>query len=103
MHHAISILFGPVNALLAALLGSPENAPLWWREGVTVGGFKIAGIAPLNEAGHVEGWLPDHVIMALLVLLICAVFFPIASRTFRPEKPGAVQNCLLYTSPSPRD
>lgn len=94
MHHAVSILFGPVNALLARLLGSPGNAPLWWRDGVTIGGFHVAGIVPRGEEGEILGWLPDHVIMALLVFLLCAVAFPVASRAFRKESPGGVQNVL---------
>jgi len=94
MHHAISILFGPVNALLAMLLGPPGQAPLWWREGVDVGGFHVAGIAPRGEGGEIIGWLPDHVVMSLLVLVLCAVFFPLASRGFRADKPGTVQNVL---------
>lgn len=32
--------------------------------------------------------------MAFLVLLISAVFFPLAARSFRKENPGAVQNVL---------
>ncbi len=49
MQHHYSILFGPVNALLTAIFGSPENAPSWWIHGVTIGGVHIAGIAPLEH------------------------------------------------------
>lgn len=52
---------------------------------------------PVNRLAHAAGlpWhIPDHVIMAFLVLLISAIFFPLASRFFRKENPGAVQNVL---------
>jgi F-type H+-transporting ATPase subunit a len=92
-HH--SILFGPVNALLTAIFGSPENAPSWWVHGVTIGGVHIAGIAPLEHGhGTPVGWLPDHVIMALLVFLLFAIALPIASRKFRSEVPAGTQNVL---------
>ena len=64
MQHHHSILFGPVNALLTAIFGSPENAPSWWLHGVTIGGFHIAGIAPLEHgarrAGRVGARPRDH-------------------------------------------
>jgi F-type H+-transporting ATPase subunit a len=96
MQHHYSILFGPVNALLTAILGSPENAPSWWRNGVTIGGFHIAGIAPLEHGSHGApvGWVPDHVIMAFLVFLVFAIALPILSRKFRGEVPGGAQNVL---------
>ncbi|MCL4809472.1 MAG: hypothetical protein KJ062_17040, partial [Thermoanaerobaculia bacterium] len=65
MEHHHSILFGPVNALLTMIFGSPANAPSWWVHGVTIGGVHIAGIAPVDHAtGVPTGWVPDHVIMA---------------------------------------
>ncbi len=94
MHHEHSIFFGLFNGLLEMLLGDVSGAPAWWREGITIGGAKIAGIAPRGEHGEALAWLPDHVCMALFVFLLCAVFFPLASRTFRKDTPGGVQNVL---------
>lgn len=95
MEHHHSILFGPVNALLTAIFGSPENAPSWWVHGVTVGGARIAGIAPVDhETGAVLGWVPDHVIMAFLVFLVFAITMPILSRKFRSDAPTGAQNVL---------
>lgn len=91
MEHAHSVLYGPVNRLLELLLGPVTGAPLWWREGVTVGGLKIAGVAPVQH-GHPVAWLPDHVIMALLVFLLFAIFFPLAARSYRKDEPSAIQN-----------
>ncbi len=93
MHHEHSILFGWVNALLSALLGSPENAPAWWKDGITVGGFHVAGVAPLED-GRPVAWLPDHLVMALFVFVLIAVFFPLASRSWRKGTPGPVQNVV---------
>ncbi len=95
MQHHYSILFGPVNRLLTAIFGSPENGPSWWVHGVTIGGFHVAGIAPVDhETGAVHGWVPDHVIMALLVFLLFAVTLPILSRKFRSDVPAGAQNVL---------
>lgn len=94
MHHTQSILFGPVNALLTLLLGSVDNAPAWWRDGVTLFGLKVAGVAPRGEHGELLGWIPDHLVMALFVLLFCAVFFPLAARGFRKGAPSGAQNLL---------
>lgn len=38
--------------------------------------------------------VPDHVIMALLVLLLSSIVFPLLSRGFRRENPGSVQQFL---------
>src|SRR5690349_16185098 len=38
--------------------------------------------------------IPDHVIMALLVLLISAIVFPLASRRFSKDNPGPFQHIL---------
>ncbi len=95
MHHANSILFGWVNALLERIFGPVSSAPTWWREGITVGGFHIDGIAPHGEhAGEYLGWLPDHVIMALFVFAFCAVVFPLAARRFRSGAPTGTPNVL---------
>ena len=79
-HH--SILYGPVNRLLIRLLGeppvekmSPGAAAFWFPDGK-------------------EAWIPDAAIMTLLLLLLFLVFFPMAARRYRREKPGGVQNFL---------
>lgn len=38
--------------------------------------------------------IPEHVTFAGLVFLFCAVFFPIAGRSFSLEKPGRIQQIL---------
>jgi F-type H+-transporting ATPase subunit a len=64
MEHESSILFGPVNAL-------------WHR------------------VQHQFAWnIPDHVIMALLVLLISAVVFPLMSRKISKDNPSNFQQFL---------
>lgn len=52
---------------------------------------------PVNHLWHamgLPGSVPDHVIMAALVLLISAIVFPLASRSLRKEDPGAFQQIL---------
>ena len=64
MEHESSILYHPVNAL--------------W-----------------HSVQHVFAWdIPDHVIMALLVLVICLIFFPLATRRLSRDNPGPVQHVL---------
>ena len=79
-HH--SILYGPVNRLLIALFGpppvermSPGAAAFWFPDGRAA-------------------WFPDAALMALLVLLIFAVFLPLAARRYDRQRPGRVQNFL---------
>jgi F-type H+-transporting ATPase subunit a len=79
-HH--SILYEPVNRLLVRLFGappvekmSPSAAAFWFPDGK-------------------ETWIPDAALMTLLLLLLFAVFFPLAARRYRREKPGGVQNFL---------
>ncbi len=67
MEHESSILYGPVNAL--------------W-----------------HSMQHRFAWdIPDHVIMAFLVLLISAIIFPLASRRLSKENPGPLQHILELT------
>jgi F-type H+-transporting ATPase subunit a len=95
MHHSVSILFNLVNSILTKIFGDPAtSAPSWWLDGVNIAGLQIAGIAPRGEHGEILGWIPDHVVMALFVLVLCAVFFPIVSRSFRKGAPSGVQNVL---------
>ena len=64
MEHENSILYGPVNAL--------------W-----------------HSVQHRFAWdIPDHVIMALLVLAISCVLFPLASRRYSRDNPGPLQHIL---------
>jgi F-type H+-transporting ATPase subunit a len=92
--HSHSILFGPLNALLTKIFGDPANAPAWWRDGVTVSGYHVGGIAPRGEDGALLGWIPDHICMAFLVFAICAVVFPLLARGWRKDAPGAAQNVV---------
>jgi F-type H+-transporting ATPase subunit a len=78
VHHQVSFLFGPVNALLAALLGPPPAA---WQNAMGVAG----------EAGI---WLPDHVVMAMLVVLLVAVLLILARRRYSLDKPSSIQQIL---------
>jgi F-type H+-transporting ATPase subunit a len=64
MEHESSILYGPVNKL--------------W-----------------HSVQHAWAWdIPDHVIMALLVLLISCIVFPLASRRLSKDNPGGFQQML---------
>jgi F-type H+-transporting ATPase subunit a len=79
-HH--SILYGPVNRLLIRLLGeppveklSPGAAAFWFPDGK-------------------HAWIPDPALMSLLLILIFAIFFPLAARRYDRQRPGGVQNFL---------
>jgi F-type H+-transporting ATPase subunit a len=79
-HH--SILYGPVNRLLIRLLGeppvekmSPGAAAFWFPDGR-------------------EAWIPDAAVMTLLLLLIFALFFPLAAKRYRRDRPSGIQNFL---------
>ena len=77
MEHAFSFLYEPVNRILMALFGVSSAR---WRE--------LMGI---HEEGY---WLPDHVIMAVLVVvLVAAVLIP-TSRRLSVERPGKLQQVL---------
>ena len=79
-HH--SILYGPVNRLLLAILGPPPVAKF------SAGWSKF--LFPDGE----HAWIPDTAIMVLLLTLIVAILFPLAARRFDRERPGGVQNFL---------
>jgi F-type H+-transporting ATPase subunit a len=79
-HH--SILYGPVNRLLLALLGPPPVAKL------------SPGMARFFFPDGVHAWIPDPAIMVLLLTAIIAVIFPLAARRFDKDRPGGVQNFL---------
>lgn len=78
MEHHYSILFEPVNRLLIALFGVPSERYL-----------------ELMGAQHGEVfWLPDHVIMAMLVCVVVALLLIPVSRKLSVEKPGKLQQSL---------
>lgn len=77
MEHPVSFLYHPVNKLLIALFG--ESSP------------RVQELLGLHEAGY---WLPDHVVMAMLVVvLVAAVLIP-TSRRLSVDSPGKVQQIL---------
>lgn len=77
MHHPVSFLYDPINRLLMAVFGESSAR---WQE-----------LMGLHEAGY---WLPDHVIMAMLVVvLLAAILIPI-SRRLSVESPGNGQQML---------
>lgn len=94
MHHEHSVFFRIFNDLLTRLLGPVENVHSWWTEGITIGSAHIAGVAPRGEHGELQGWIPDHVAMAFVVFLFCAIVFPILKRSFRRDVPGPAQNVV---------
>jgi F-type H+-transporting ATPase subunit a len=64
MEHESSILYAPINAL--------------W-----------------HSVQHRYAWdIPDHVIMAGLVLVICLLLFPLATRRLSKDNPGPLQQIL---------
>ena len=67
MEHETSILYGPVNTL--------------W-----------------HSVQHAYAWdIPDHVIMAFLVLVISSILFPLATRRISRDNPGPLQHMLELT------
>lgn len=79
-HH--SILYGPVNAILIRLLGAPPVESL------------SPGLAAFLFPDGKAAWIPDAAIMTLLVLLLFALFFPLAAKRYSKERPGGVQTFL---------
>ena len=73
-HH--SFLYGPVNRLLIHLLGPPPVEKM------------SPGAAAFFFPDGKEAWIPDAALMALLVLLIFAVFLPLAARRYDRQRPG---------------
>ena len=78
-----------------------EHHSTWIAEWVnsTLGPLVAALLGNLYELfgytyapGHMI--IPEHVTFAGLVFLFCAVFFPIAGRSFSLEKPGKIQQIL---------
>jgi F-type H+-transporting ATPase subunit a len=78
VHHGFSILFGPVNALLVVLLGAP---PAGWQRA-------------MGLAGEPGVWLPDHVVMAVLVVVIVAVLLVAARRSYSVDHPSTLQQAM---------
>ena len=79
-HH--SILWHPINALLIRLLGVPPVEKL------------SPGMAHFFFPNGKEAWLPDAAIMALLLMTLIAILFPLAAKKFNRYRPGGVQNFL---------
>jgi F-type H+-transporting ATPase subunit a len=77
-HH--SVLYGPINALLIRLLGEPPVEKF------------SPGLAAFLFPDGKEAWVPDAVLMTLLLLLIFALFFPWMARRYSREKPGKLQS-----------
>jgi F-type H+-transporting ATPase subunit a len=78
MHHPVSFLYEPINRLLISLFGVPSERYL-----------ELMGA----QHGQVF-WIPDHVIMAMLVvILVAAILIPI-SRRLSVESPGKPQQML---------
>jgi F-type H+-transporting ATPase subunit a len=78
VHHEYSILFHPINAVLALLLGAP---PERWQKAMGV-------------SGQTGIWLPDHVIMALLVVVLVATLLISVRRRLSLDRPSALQQVL---------
>ena len=77
MEHEVSVLYHPVNKLLIALFGESST--------------RFQELMGLHEAGY---WLPDHVVMSMLVVvLVAAVFIPV-SRRLSVESPGKLQQIV---------
>jgi len=75
MHHPVSFLYAPINKLLIALFGP---SPARWQE-----------LMDLHNEGY---WFGDHVIMAVLVvILVAAVVIPLSKR-LSVESPGKTQS-----------
>jgi F-type H+-transporting ATPase subunit a len=78
MHHELSILFHPVNALLTRILGVPSPG---WQHAMGLDG----------EAG---AWLPDHVVMALFVVVIVAAMLVWTRLHLSLDTPSTLQQVL---------
>ncbi|MEN8164744.1 MAG: F0F1 ATP synthase subunit A [Acidobacteriota bacterium] len=85
MEHHYSILFGPVNHLLVRLFG---HAPARYQE--------LMGT-------HDGYWLPDHVVMAMLVVVVVALALIPLRRKMSVEAPGKFQQILELTLSGLRD
>src|SRR5215470_5220627 len=94
MHHEHSVFFRIFNDLLTRLLGPVDGVHSWWTDGITIGSAHIAGVAPRGEHGELQGWIPDHVAMAFVVFLFCAIVFPLLKRGYKKDVPGHAQNVV---------
>ena len=80
MEHHYSYIYDPVNRLLMAIFGESSER---YRE-----------LFGLEQQGY---WLPDHVLMAMLVVgLVAAVLIPI-SRKLSVDSPSKLQQILELT------
>jgi F-type H+-transporting ATPase subunit a len=78
MHHEYSFLFEPVNRLLIAIFGQPSERYL-----------ELMGA----QHGQVF-WLPDHVIMAMLAVVVIAALLIPVKRKLSVEHPSHLQQSL---------
>ena len=85
MEHHYSILFEPVNRLLLAVFGT---APERYQE--------LMGT-------HNGYWLPDHVVMAMLIVVVVALALIPLRRKMSVEAPGKFQQILELTLSGLRD
>lgn len=85
MEHSYSILYGPVNHLLLAIFG---HAPARYQE--------LMGT-------HDGYWLPDHVVMAMLVVVVVALALIPLRKKMSVEAPGKFQQILELTLSGLRD
>jgi F-type H+-transporting ATPase subunit a len=85
LEHSNSILYEPVNRLLLVVFG---DAPARYQELMgTHGGY----------------WLPDHVVMAMLVAVVVALTLIPLKRKLSVEAPGKLQQILELTLTGLRD
>ncbi len=82
MEHQFSFLYGPINKLLIMIFGEPPE--------------KYLALMGYNGHGAVF-WLPDHVIMAMLVVVVIAAILIPVSRNLSVDKPGKMQQVLELT------
>jgi F-type H+-transporting ATPase subunit a len=82
LEHEVSVLYHPFNKLLIALFGES--------------GSRYQELMGLHEAGY---WLPDHVVMTMLVVVLVAAALIPTSRRLSVEAPGKLQQIfeLLIT------
>ena len=85
MEHHYSFLYEPVNRLLVALFGAP--------------GARYMELMGMEHAY----WLPDHVLMSMLVVAVVAAVLVPLKRSISVEAPGKLQQMLELTVTGLRD
>ena len=79
MEHSYSILFAPVNRLLLAVFGAAPE--------------KYQALMGTHD-GY---WLPDHVVMSMLIVVVVALALIPLRNKFSVEAPGKFQQILELT------